>query len=70
MTPLKRGVFWLLSGAALDFPQWYIIVCKVKATEGSGKVKVSKDNRNVKVKVKTWLIGRVPDSIRSGKGII
>ena len=41
----------------------YVSSIKYGLPAGSGKVKVSKDNRDVRVKVKTCLTGRVPSKL-------
>ena len=57
---MKRGGFRLCCWAAIGDPKWYIKVCKLRATQWERKVKVSKDNRDVKVMVTVRQTGGVP----------
>ena len=53
---MKRGGFRLCCRAALGFPQWYIKVCKLVATQWE---RYGKSKRDIKVMVNERLTGGV-----------
>ena len=61
---MKRGGFRLCCRAALGFPQWYIKVCKLVATQWE---RYGKSKRDIKVMVNERLTGGVTGQIMIGE---